>query len=384
MTVIFVPKERSEHESRIAMVPSVVKRFVQEGFSVLIESEAGERAHFKNQEFADAGAEICATAQEGFTRADIVCLINPPTKEQIFQCKRDSSIVSFVFADEESALIATLRDNSVRAFAMEKVPRISRAQKMDALSSQSNLAGYQAVLLAAAQCPKIFPLMMTAAGTLRPARVVILGAGVAGLQAIATAKRLGALVEVSDVRPAVKEQVESLGASFIEVPMDENLEDEGGYAKQASREFLEKQAEVTRQHLVKADAVVTSALVAGKQAPLLISEEVVMQMQPGTVIVDMAAEQGGNCALTRLGETVEKHGVTIIGARNLPGMVPTHASEAYAKNIQAVILDQQYGDGSFEWNYDDEIVQAALWENGVLRKDAVGSADEANATNEND
>jgi NAD(P) transhydrogenase subunit alpha len=252
---------------------------------------------------------------------------------------------------------------------MELVPRISRAQKMDALSSQSNLAGYKAVLLAADHLPKIFPLLMTAAGTINPAKVVVMGAGVAGLQAIATAKRLGAVVEVSDVRPAVKEQVESLGARYIEPPAtlqstpSDSLEDKGGYAKAASAEFLKQQQAITHKHIIVADVVICTALVPGKTAPKLISKETVEAMRPGSVIVDMAVEQGGNCELSQLGKIIRHHDVTIIGLTNLPGMLPTNASEVYSKNILAVV-QHLYADQKLNLDLADEINHAAIVTHG--------------------
>ncbi|MBI2129343.1 NAD(P) transhydrogenase subunit alpha, partial [Candidatus Woesearchaeota archaeon] len=256
-------------------------------------------------------------------------------------------------------IIKTMADKKITCFSMNLIPRISRAQKMDALTSQSNIAGYKAVIMAANELGKIFPLMMTAAGTLHPAKVVVLGAGVAGLQAIATAKRLGALVEASDVRPSVKEQVESLGAKFIEVPFDKDAEDKGGYAKAASPEFLKRQAEEVSKRVANADAVICTALVPGKKAPILVTEEMVKSMRSGSVIVDMAAVQGGNCALTEPGEIAVKHGVKIIGVKNIPATVPVHSTQMYAKNILNLLLTI-INESKIHIDLTDEIVSSSL------------------------
>ncbi|MBX2860354.1 MAG: Re/Si-specific NAD(P)(+) transhydrogenase subunit alpha [Vampirovibrio sp.] len=360
MVTVFIPKETAEGETRVAATPATVKRLVQNQFTVLIETHAGEKAFLNDSAYQAEGATIVGSAAEGFGQADLVAMVNTPTTDQVHQMKSGATIISFIYAVRSHDLVNTLKDKGINAYAMDSIPRISRAQKLDALSSQSNLAGYKAVLLAAAELPKIFPLLMTAAGTIRPAKVVIMGAGVAGLQAIATAKRLGAVVEVSDIRPAVKEQVQSLGATYIEVPSEENLETEGGYAKEASEAFLKKQAEVTRAHLVDADVIITTALIPGKPAPVLVKEDVVKDMRDGSVIVDLAAEQGGNCELTEKGQTVERHGVKIMGILNLPGTLPLNASEIYAKNILNVIEDNLNKEKQFNWNFEDEIVDQAM------------------------
>jgi H+-translocating NAD(P) transhydrogenase subunit alpha len=359
MVTIFVPKEVVPGETRVSATPATVKRFVQDGFTVNVETGAGYGSFYDDKEYEKVGARIVDTSA-GYGSADLVAMINVPTADQINQMKEGATIISYLYPVKNTEVVKLLEEKKINIYAMDAVPRITRAQKLDALSSQSNLAGYKAVLLAAAQLPKIFPMFMTAAGTIRPAKVVIMGAGVAGLQAIATAKRLGAIVEVSDIRPAVKEQVQSLGAAFIEVPTDENMETEGGYAKEATPEFLKKQAELTRKHLVDADVIITTALVPGKPAPKLVKEDVVQEMRRGSVIVDLAAEQGGNCELTVSGEVVEKHGVTIIGTLNLPGTVPINASDMYAKNIQNVILDNMDKKKNFAWNFEDEITEAAM------------------------
>lgn len=360
MVAIFIPKEIKDNETRVAANPAHVKKYVQDGFQVKIERGAGAGSFFSDQAYEEAGATLIDDAQQGFAEADLILMVNVPTEEQAQQFRPGSTVISFLYPVQNKELVKTLAERKVNTYAMDQVPRITRAQKLDALSSQSNLAGYKAVLMAAAELPKIFPLLMTAAGTIRPAKVVIMGAGVAGLQAIATAKRLGAVVEVSDIRPAVKEQVESLGATFIEVPTDEDMETAGGYAREASPEFLKKQAELTRKHLVEADVIITTALVPGKAAPKLVKADVVKDMKGGSVIVDLAAEQGGNCELTEAGKTVVKHGVKIMGLLNLPATLPTNASDIYSKNIQNAIYDNVDREKKFEWNFEDEIVDRAM------------------------
>lgn len=360
MATIFVPKEVIDSETRVAINPTIAQKYVKDGFKVLIEQGAGSKSFFSDAEFEKAGASIVGSSDEGYNQADLYLQVNIPTTEQIDKMKAGSTVISFLYPIQNTELVKTLAEKKINAYAMDQVPRITRAQKLDALSSQSNLAGYKAVLLAAAELPKIFPLLMTAAGTIRPAKVVIMGAGVAGLQAIATAKRLGAIVDVSDIRPAVKEQVQSLGAGFIEVPTDEDMETAGGYAKEASPEFLKKQAEITRKYLTEADVIITTALIPGKAAPVLVKEDVVKDMKAGSVIVDLAAEQGGNCELTEPDTTVVKHDVTIIGKLNLPGTLPINASDIYGKNIQNAIYDNMDREKNFAWNFDDEIVEKAM------------------------
>jgi NAD(P) transhydrogenase subunit alpha len=268
-------------------------------------------------------------------------------------------LISFLYAATSPDVVKACCDAGVSAFSVDAIPRISRAQKMDALSSQSNLAGYKTVILAANALGKIFPLLMTAAGTVKPARVVIMGAGVAGLQAIATAKRLGAIVEVSDIRPETKEQVESLGAKFIEVKGDDSIKTEGGYVKDVSADFLKKQQELIAKHVSVADIVITTALIPGKKAPMLISSDMVKSMRAGSVIVDMAVEQGGNCELSELNKTVVKEGVSIIGESNLPSLLPLNASQLYARNISTFLLHLA-DSNAFRWELDEEITRGSL------------------------
>lgn len=355
MAAIFFPKEFPDGERRVAATPDTVKRLVKEGHSVTIEQGAGAGAFYPDTEYSQAGAAIEADAAKAWAAADIIAQLSVPMASQVSQMKEGASIVSFLWPLDNLELVKLLAERKISAFAMDAVPRTTRAQKDDALTSQASLAGYKAVLLAAMHLPKIFPMQMTAAGTIRPAKVVIIGAGVAGLQAIATAKRLGAIVEVSDVRPEVKEQVQSLGASYIEVKSEENLSAVGGYAKEQSEEFKRKQAEVLRAHLVAADAIITTALIPYRPAPRLIGADVVQAMRPGSVIVDLAAERGGNCELTEPGKTVVKHGITLVGELALANTLPVHASDQYAKNVQNVLSDATKK-GVFGWDLADDIV----------------------------
>lgn len=342
----------------MALSPDVVKSLTKAGFSCGIESGAGFGSGFKDQVYEQAGALIFPDKAALLADCDILLKVNAPTPEEVRLLKENAVTLSFLYAYTLPELVDLLREKHISAFAMDAVPRISRAQKMDALSSQANLAGYKSVLLGANALGKIFPLMMTAAGTITPARVLIFGAGVAGLQAIATAKRLGAVVEVTDVRPETKEQVESLGGRFLEVKA-EGVQTEGGYAKEVSAEYLQKQKELITKHIADADLVITTALVIGKKAPLLVTEEMVKSMKPGSVIVDMAVESGGNCALSEFNKTVVKHDVTLIGEANLPALVPVNASELYAKNISTLLLHLATKEG-FKWELEEEITKGSL------------------------
>jgi H+-translocating NAD(P) transhydrogenase subunit alpha len=362
---VLVPKEICHGETRVAATPETVKIMVKKGFHVVVQSKAGEGAQISDEEYASAGAKIGTDIAALYESADIVLGVQPPQfhhkakRHQLDMMKKGSCWISFMNPQLELDSVAKMVENHITAFSMTLIPRISRAQRMDALTSQSNIAGYKAVIVAACELGKMFPMMMTASGTIHPAKVVILGAGVAGLQAIATAKRLGAQVEVSDVRPSVKEQVESLGAKFIEVPFDKDAEDGGGYAKGASPEYLQRQSVEIAKRLSHADVVITAALVFGKKAPILLTEEMVKSMKKGAVIVDMAAEQGGNCALTKPGETVVNHGVKIVGLRNLPATVPLEASNMYAKNVLHFLLDI-VKEGKLDINMGDEVIAGSL------------------------
>jgi len=353
--------ETRPHERRVALVPDVVESLKREGVEVTVEAGAGVPASFLDDAYREAGARVAESAREAIEGAGAVLRVQPPAMgdgggpDEIAALPRGIVHVSFLWPMGDPGRVRRLADAGVTAFAMDQIPRITRAQKMDALSSQATVAGYKAVLLGANSLGKFLPMLMTAAGTIRPARVLVLGAGVAGLQAIATARRLGATVEAFDVRPAVKEQVESLGATFLEAELDEAAEDEGGYAKELSEEQHERELELIASHIDEADVVVTTAQIPGREAPLLITEEMVGTMRPGSVVVDLASESGGNCALTRHGETLESRGVTIMGPANLPSELPFHASQMYARNVSAFLL-LLVEEGELALDFDDEIV----------------------------
>lgn len=353
-----VIKESRSGENRVALSPAVASALVKAGHELYLESGAGLGSAFPDSAYSAVGVKVGSKA-DALSQCDMLAHVNPPSLEEVEQMRPGTALMSFIYPDLNPGILDALKAKNIAVFAMEAVPRISRAQSMDALSSQANLAGYKAVILGAENLTKIFPLMMTAAGTVTPGRVLIFGAGVAGLQAIATAKRLGAVVEVSDVRPETKEQVESLGGKFIEVKADNAVQVEGGYAKDVSAEFLQKQKEAVEKSLFNADLVITTALVRGGKAPVLISEEQVSKMKYGSVVVDMAVEQGGNCAMSKPGEVVEVNGVRIIGALNLPSSLATNASELYAKNIQN-LFTQLTNETGFAFDMEDEITAGCL------------------------
>lgn len=352
-----VLKESKEKEKRVALTPELVKQLIKKEFEILIEQGAGDESKFSDNDYIAAGAGIGSKSE--ICNTDVILKVNAPTIEEANLMKNGAISISLLYAYTQKDLLDVLKSKQISAFAMDAVPRISRAQKMDALSSQANLAGYKSVIMAADALGKIFPLMMTAAGTITPAKVLIFGAGVAGLQAIATAKRLGAVVEVSDVRPETKEQVESLGGRFLVVEGADEVKTEGGYAKEVSAEFLAKQKKLVEDKIKDADIVITTALVIGKKSPLLVTEEMVKSMKSGSVIVDMAVESGGNCELSEFNKTVVKHGVTIIGESNLPALLPINASQLYATNISTLLLHLATKDG-FKWEMEEEITKGAL------------------------
>lgn len=357
---IAIPKETKIKENRVAITPDTVKELVKKGFPCMIESGAGENSYFKDDIYIAAGATVAANRKELFSTADIVLAVNPPAVEDIASMKKDAVLISFMYAATHPELVKACVSAGISAFSVDAIPRISRAQKMDALSSQANLAGYKSVIIAADALGKIFPLMMTAAGTIKPAKIVIMGAGVAGLQAIATAKRLGAIVEVSDIRPETKEQVQSLGGKFIELKGDESVKMAGGYVTNVSEDFLKKQQELIAKHVADADIVITTALIPGRKAPVLITEAMVNSMRNGSVIVDMAVEQGGNVVGSELNKTVVKgNGVKIIGESNLPAMLPLNASDLYAKNISTFLYHLATGE-AFKWEMEEEITKGSL------------------------
>jgi len=363
MAVIAVTRERRAGETRVAAVPETVKKLIASGFSVTVEAGAGAAASYADADFAAAGATIARTAKDALAKADILFKVRGPEPDEIKALKSGTLVVATLNPYMERTTLDALAKAGATAFAMEFVPRITRAQVMDVLSSQANLAGYRAVIEAAEAYGKVMPMMMTAAGTVAAAKVFIMGVGVAGLQAIATARRLGAVVTATDVRPATKEQVESLGAKFLAVEDEEfkNAQTAGGYAKEMSAEYQAKQAELVSAHIAKQDIVITTALIPGRPAPKLVSAAQVASMKPGSVLVDLAVEQGGNVEGAKLGEVaVTANGVKILGVANLPGRIATDASALYARNLMAFAGLFLTKEGAFAPDYEDEILKAAL------------------------
>lgn len=355
--IVGVPRESFPGERRVALVPELVPKLTKAGVDVAVQPGAGAGAGFPDSAYAEKGAHI---EPEVFEKGEVLLKVQPPTIDEIDRMHEGSVLIGFLQPYANAAAIKALATRKVTAFSMELMPRITRAQPMDALSAMSTIAGYKAVLIAANRLPKFFPLLMTAAGTIIPAKVFVIGAGVAGLQAIATAKRLGAMVDAYDTRPAVKEQVESLGARFAELGLEaEDAEDKSGYAKAQSEEFYRKQQEMMSKYVRAADVVIPTALVPGQRAPVLITEEMVRGMRPGSVIVDLAAEQGGNCAITEPGREIVRDGVVIIGPVNLPSTVPFHASEMYARTVTNY-LAHLLKDGGLHLDLDDELTRGPL------------------------
>jgi len=356
--VVAVPKEQVPDELRVATVPEVVKKLSQSGYEVRIEHDAGTGAYYPDDLFTGAGAKIVSNRTDLFTGARIVLHVQPPTVAEIDQLAEGTIVIGFMNPPRNLDVVARMRERKITAFALELVPRITRAQSMDALSSQATAGGYSAAILGASNCPKFLPMLTTAAGTIRPATVLILGAGVAGLMAIATAKRLGAVVEAYDVRRAAGEQVRSLGARFLELEI--NAEGQGGYARELTPEEKVKEQQMVSAAVAKADIVITTAAIPGRKAPILITRETVAQMRPGAVIIDMAAESGGNCELTQAGRNIQDHGILIIGPPNLPSRVPFHSSQMYAKNLQSFLALLVTRDGAIVTEFTDEILVASL------------------------
>jgi H+-translocating NAD(P) transhydrogenase subunit alpha len=355
--IVGVPKEKVAGESRVALVPELVSRLAKAGLEIIVQSGAGQMAGFLDTSYLEKGARV---EPDAFAAANIVLKVQPPTLEEIGAIKEGATLISFLQPYSNRANIQVLAARRITAFAMELMPRITRAQSMDALSAMSTVAGYKAVLLAANRLPKFFPLLMTAAGTVTPARAFIIGAGVAGLQAIGTAKRLGAVVEAYDTRPAVKEQVESLGAKFVELALQtKDAEAQTGYAKAQSEEFYQRQRQLMQTCVAAADVVISTALIPGQRAPVLITEEMVQSMRPGSVLIDLAAEQGGNCALTEPGKEVVRHGVVLIGPVNLPATVPFHASQMYARTVTNFLL-HLLKHGRLNLDLSDELTRGPL------------------------
>jgi NAD(P) transhydrogenase subunit alpha len=356
------PKESSPDERRVALVPDTVTRLAAAALEISVESGAGSLAYFPDEAYQQVGAKVIKGASALLGESDVVLKVQAPSAAEVEMLRKDAVLISFLQPATQGDIIQALAKRRVTAFSLELVPRISRAQSMDALSSQASVSGYKAVLMAAGRVGKFFPMMMTAAGTIPPARVLVMGAGVAGLQAIATARRLGAVVSAYDVRPAVKEEVHSLGATFIELAL-ETQEGEGGYAREQSEEFLRKQRDLIGEHIAKSDVVITTAAVPGRRAPLLVTGEMVKGMRPGSVIVDLAADTGGNVELTQAGKDIDVGGVTIIGTRNVPSTMPLHASQLYARNVANLLL-HLVKDGAIVLDFADEITKGCCVTHG--------------------
>ncbi len=365
---IFVPKETSPYEKRVALTPEIIKKFADMNVTTLVEKDAGKEAGIPDNLFEAAGAQIVKDKEASLKEADLLIRVAPPSDDEIKALKAKSIILALMKPHSQAELLKKLAQSQITTVGLELIPRISRAQAMDVLSSQSNLAGYKAVVDCAAEFGRAFPMMMTAAGTIPPAKVLIIGAGVAGLQAIATARRLGAVVSAFDVRAAAKEQVESLGATFVEVPSDETGEGTGGYAKEMSEDYKKRQAEKLAEVVKSQDIIITTALIPGKPAPVLITEAMVKTMKPGSIIYDLAVENGGNCELSEFGKTVTKQGVKIIGHANVPSRIPFDASQVYARNIfnfLKTFMDSTTGQVTL--NFEDEIIKgAALTHDGQV------------------
>ena len=367
---LLIPVESTPGETRVAATPDTVKKFISLGCSVAVECGAGTPSGYLDEAYAEQGADLIQMGDtSAWGQADVLLCVQTPSAATLARLRQGALVVGLLspYANEE--LTAALKRSGLSAMALELLPRISRAQSADALSSQANIAGYKSVLLASAALDRYFPMLMTAAGTVQPAKVVILGAGVAGLQAVATARRLGAVVYVSDIRPAVKEQVESLGARFIEPPeMEDKPSESGGYAKQASDAFLAAQRQQLSDQLAEADVAICTAQVPGRRAPRLISEDMLDRMRPGAVVVDLAVAQGGNCADTVPGQTVDRKGVKLIGGNDLPCSVPNHASALYARNLVA-LLEPTLKDGVLSLDPEDELIAGCLIaQDGTIRR----------------
>ena len=381
---VAVPKETRLGELRVALVPQGVETLAKAGLEIVVETGAGAASGVSDTEYKEAGAEVVGSAAEALTGAGIVLRINPPSlsdPDEVSAIGAGTILVSFLNPLANQTLVRRLTEERISSISMELVPRITRAQSMDALSSQATIAGYKAVLLAADHLPKFLPMFTPAAGTIRPAKALILGAGVAGLQAIATARRLGAVVEAFDVRPAVKEQVESLGATFLEAEADVTAEGEGGYAKELSEDQHQKELELISSSIVDTDIVITTAQIPGRDAPLLITEDMVKSMRPGSVIVDLASESGGNCAVTVTGDTVLFQGVQVLGPVNLPASVPVHASQMYSKNIVTLVAEFVGESGEVQLDFENDVIgPATVTHEGQVKNEYVRHALEDNAS----
>jgi len=356
-----VVRETLAGERRVALVPDAVSKLIAAKLEVAVQAGAGNEAFYTDDAYQKAGATLVPDARTVLGQADALLKVQPPSLDEVAALKSGAILIGFLQPSAHAEVVKALATQKVTAFSLEFVPRISRAQSMDALSSQAGVAGYKAVLIAANRLGKFFPLLITAAGTVTPSRVLVLGAGVAGLQAIATARRLGAVVEAYDVRPAVKDEVKSLGATFVELPL-EAQQGQGGYAAQQSEEFLRRQRELIGDHVAASDVVITTAAVPGRKAPILVTKDMVARMRPGSVIVDLAADTGGNVELTKLGEAVVTGGVTIDGPRNLASTMPVHASQLYSRNVSTLLLSL-VKDGQPNIDFNDEIVKGSCLTN---------------------
>lgn len=360
-----VPKERDPGETRVAIVPEVVKLLAKKGHTVSVQTGAGECASIPDAEYSAAGAELVSAAAV-FEKTECILKVTPPSSAEIEKLRAGQALIGFLWHLRNTELVEQLAKTKVTSFAMDAIPRITRAQSMDALSSMATVSGYKAVLLAATHLPKFFPMLTTAAGTIRPAQGFILGAGVAGLQAIATARRLGAIVEAFDARPVVKEQVLSLGANFVEIDA-QTEQDKYGYAKEATAEVLAKQQALIHERIKINDFVITTAQIPGKRAPLLITKEMVRDMKPGSVIVDLAGETGGNCELTKANEVVHVHNVTILAPTNLPATMPLDSSRMYSRNV-ATLIGELVGDKGFTFDWNNEVFrETCITHEGQIR-----------------
>jgi proton-translocating NAD(P)+ transhydrogenase subunit alpha len=365
MVRVGVPKEIAPAETRVAAVPETIAKMAKSGLEILCQSGAGQASGYGDQSLETAGARIVADAQGIYSACDLVLKVARPSEAEVAQMREGQALIGFLqplsTQPAQAALLRNIARQGVSAFAMELVPRTTRAQRMDALSTMSTVAGYKAALMGAANCTRFFPMLTTAVGTIPPAKVLVIGAGVAGLQAIATAKRLGAVVTAFDTRPVVAEQVKSVGGRFVSLEVShEQAQDAAGYAKELPPEFYKQEQDLIRRHSKDADVIITTALIPGRRAPLLITEDMVREMKPGSVIVDLAAEQGGNCALTEQGQQTLKHGILIIGHLNIPGTMATHASLLYAKNLLALVEILAPGGKALSIDLNDDIVKGCL------------------------
>jgi len=353
---IGIPRETAAHERRVALTPDGVKKYVAAGVTVLVQKDAGKDAYFSDAAFENAGAKIVEEPRGIYKYSDLILKVQKPTTEEIDEMRPGSAIIAFLSPMNDLDLVRHLQERKITSISMDAIPRTTRAQYMDALSSQATVGGYKAVLIAAYELPKFFPLLTTAAGNIPPAKVLVIGAGVAGLMAIGTARRLGAVVEAYDARSVVKEQIESLGGKYVEIDTGADLAGAGGYAKEASDDILRRQQEGLAERAAKSDVIITTAAVPGRPAPRLIPATTVERMAPGSVIVDLAAETGGNCELTEKGKIVQRHGVTLVGTLNLPSTMAVHSSQMYSKNLQNLLALMIDKDGQLHIDMDDDII----------------------------